>query len=98
MTYTATTPPVIYGWAVMAWVGLGAQGHDELASKGMKGDIVIIPVKAERWKEAKTSWPYQYLNTHPKQPASIEDTKALAEETWKKMKRDTLNTYDWDRT
>lgn len=83
----------VYGWAVMAWAGLGADSGNDQAKKGMRGDIVIIPVKD--WAKAKASLPYQYLNTHPKQPASIEETKILAEETWRKMKKDTVNDYDW---
>ena len=79
------------GWGV---VSESAPVYGWAVVAGLKGEIAIIPVKD--WKKAKATFPYQYLNNHPKQPASIEETKTLAEETWRKMKKDTINDYDWD--
>ncbi len=83
--------PAPYGWAVMAPTGLSKEG----GGGGMSVGIAVIAVKPENWEAAKKTYPYQYLNTHPEQPASVEKTKELAEQTWKKMTRETKNDYDW---
>ena len=44
----------------------------------------IAVIKVTDWEEAKRTQPFQWLNTHPKQPASVEDTLELAKETAKK--------------
>lgn len=40
-------------------------------------------IKVTNWEKAKQKEPYQWLNTHPKQPASVEETLELAKETLK---------------
>ena len=44
----------------------------------------IAVIKVTDWEEAKRTQPFQWLNTHPKQPASVKDTLELAKETAKK--------------
>lgn len=43
----------------------------------------IAVVKVTDWERAKRTMPYQWLNRHPKQPVSVEDTLELAKETAK---------------
>jgi hypothetical protein len=56
-----------YGWAVI--------------TSPPKTDIAVIAVFD--WQEARRTMPYQWLNTHPDQPASVGATKALAMQTYK---------------
>lgn len=44
----------------------------------------IAVIKVTDWEEAKRVQPFQWLNTHPNQPASVEETLELAKETAKK--------------
>lgn len=64
-----------YGWAVITSPS-GTSG----------GKIAIIPVSSDDWDYAKQTYPYQWLNSHPKQPASVSETLQLAEETWVKFR------------
>lgn len=57
-----------YGWAVITSPG-GASG----------ARIAIIEVKD--WQLALRTMPYRWLNVHPRQPASVNDTAELVEET-----------------
>ena len=68
-----------YGWAVL--VG----GPRTPGSGDSYGHIAVITVSD--WERAKESGPYRWLNTHPNQPVRPEETKALAIETWERMKR-----------
>ena len=44
----------------------------------------IAVIKVTDWDEAKRKQPFQWLNTHPKQPASVKETLELAKETAKR--------------
>lgn len=44
----------------------------------------IAVIRVTDWEEAKRTQPFQWLNTHPRQPASVKDTLELAKETAKK--------------
>jgi len=44
----------------------------------------IAVIKVTDWEEAKKTQPFQWLNTHPRQPASVESTLELAKETAKR--------------
>lgn len=63
-----------YGWAVITSPS-GSSG----------GKIAVIPVID--WELAKRTYPYQWLNSHPNQPAPISETLRLAEETWAKRRQ-----------
>lgn len=61
------------------------QAHDTAHHYGwavmtVKG-IAVIAVTD--WETAKRTMPYQWLNTHKKQPASVDETLELAKETAK---------------
>lgn len=46
-------------------------------------------IEVSDWEEARRTQPYQWLNTHPLQPASVEETLELAKETRKKCSETT---------
>lgn len=54
----------------------------------------IAVVRVTNWEEAKKTMPYQWLNTHKKQPASVDETLELAKETakthYKKSRQEVL--------
>jgi len=43
----------------------------------------IEVIRVTSWEQAKKTMPYQWLNTHPKQPALVSETLELAKETAK---------------
>lgn len=71
-----------YGWAVLV------RGERNLEGGDPYSHIAVITVRD--WEKAQNTGPYRWLNTHPNQPAPPEDTKALAIETWKRIKRGRL--------
>jgi hypothetical protein len=54
----------------------------------------IAVIKVTNWDEAKKTMPYQWLNTHKKQPAPVSETLELAKETakvhYKKSRQEVL--------
>jgi hypothetical protein len=44
-------------------------------------------VTVSDWAKALATGPYRWLNTHPSQPAPPEETKALAVETWERLRK-----------
>lgn len=61
------------------------EAHDTLCHYGWavmttKGIAVI---RVTDWEKAKKTMPYQWLNTHQKQPAPVSETLELAKETAK---------------
>lgn len=44
-------------------------------------------IKVFDWEEAKRVEPYQWLNTHPMQPAPVDETLELVKETLKNMRK-----------
>jgi hypothetical protein len=59
-----------FGWAVITAPGGSGGAH-----------LAVITVMD--WHRAKRTMPYRWLNSHPRQPAPVSETLALAEETWK---------------
>lgn len=63
-----------YGWGVL--VGRSQGGGDTLA---------IVTVRD--WNKARLEMPYKWLNVHKNQPAPVDQTRKLCEETWQNLKK-----------
>lgn len=63
-----------YGWAVITSPS-GAGG----------GQLAVLAVTD--WERALATLPHRWLNQHPEQPAPVERTAALAEETWRRHRQ-----------
>jgi hypothetical protein len=62
-----------YGWAVIT------------SPAGMNGGKIAV-LGVTDWEKALATMPYRWLNSHPLQPAPVDQTLALAEETYKARK------------
>lgn len=68
-----------YGWAVLVGGPRSSGGGDS------HSHIAVVTVSD--WAKALATGPYRWLNTHPSQPAPPEETKALAAETWERLRK-----------
>jgi hypothetical protein len=68
-----------YGWAVLV--------PQTCSEKNEKPKQKIAIVSVIDWREAKRTMPYQWLNTHPRQPVAPDKTLALVEEMLTKKRK-----------
>jgi hypothetical protein len=74
---SATMQKPVYGWAVLVPRQIGAHGDQR--------KFAVIGVRD--WRHAMATMPYKWLNEHPRQPASVEDTYELVLETLAKKQK-----------